>query len=264
MWAARFSLVALFAGSKISVPTTHLSSLQAPHSVFPMGTWLNAAITDTASVDVDGAVLADAKAVLNKAYAEASGSASGGISAGVMLTDAKVGGKVQLTNVRFRDNLQLMNICQRIVSQVGRRVDESSPICDARLADGSRVNAVIHPLAIGGPFLTIRKFSKEKLQIDDLIRYGTLNAHSARFLQASTAGRPDRLLQAALLVASSRVGASPAMPIRPTRPMLRSLSKIALTATPPTVQLVAAKSVKKGARLSVNMARWGCCLSDQT
>ncbi|HXO68965.1 MAG TPA: ATPase, T2SS/T4P/T4SS family, partial [Bradyrhizobium sp.] len=66
----------------------------------------------------------------------------------------EVGGKIQITNVRFRDNAQLMNICQRIVSQVGRRVDESSPICDARLADGSRVNAIVPPLAIDGPALT--------------------------------------------------------------------------------------------------------------
>ena len=62
----------------------------------------------------------------------------------------EVGGKIQLTNVRFRDNAQLMNICQRIVSQVGRRVDESSPICDARLLDGSRVNVIAPPLAIDG------------------------------------------------------------------------------------------------------------------
>ena len=73
----------------------------------------------------------------------------------------EVGGKVQLTNVRFRDNGQLMNICQRIVSQVGRRVDESSPICDARLPDGSRVNVIAPPLAIDGPTLTIRKFKKD-------------------------------------------------------------------------------------------------------
>ena len=72
----------------------------------------------------------------------------------------EVGGKVQLTNIRFRDNAQLMNICQRIVSQIGRRVDESSPICDARLADGSRVNVIAPPLAIDGPALTIRKFRK--------------------------------------------------------------------------------------------------------
>ena len=63
----------------------------------------------------------------------------------------EVAGKIQKTGIRFRDNQQLLNICQRIVSQVGRRVDESSPICDARLADGSRVNAIVPPLAIDGP-----------------------------------------------------------------------------------------------------------------
>ncbi|TIU66900.1 MAG: CpaF family protein, partial [Mesorhizobium sp.] len=70
----------------------------------------------------------------------------------------EVNGKVEQTGVRFRDNQQLLNICQRIVSQVGRRVDESSPICDARLPDGSRVNVIAPPLAIDGTALTIRKF----------------------------------------------------------------------------------------------------------
>ena len=86
-------------------------------------------------------------------------------------TFIEVGGKIQLTNVRFRDNAQLMNICQRIVSQVGRRVDEASPICDARLADGSRVNVIAPPLAIDGPVLTIRKFRKDKLTLDQLVRF---------------------------------------------------------------------------------------------
>ena len=82
----------------------------------------------------------------------------------------EVGGKIQLTNVRFRDNAQLMNICQRIVSQVGRRVDEASPICDARLLDGSRVNVIAPPLAIDGAALTIRKFRRDKLTLDQLVR----------------------------------------------------------------------------------------------
>ena len=81
----------------------------------------------------------------------------------------EVGGKMQKTGIRFRDNQQLMNICQRIVSQVGRRVDESSPICDARLPDGSRVNVIVPPLAIDGPALTIRKFKKDKLTLDQLV-----------------------------------------------------------------------------------------------
>ena len=83
---------------------------------------------------------------------------------GAGTTFIEVGGKVQKTGVRFADNQQLMNICQRIVSQVGRRVDESSPICDARLPDGSRVNVIAPPLAIDGPALTIRKFKKDRLQ----------------------------------------------------------------------------------------------------
>ena len=94
----------------------------------------------------------------------------------------EVGGKVQLTNIRFRDNAQLMNICQRIVSQVGRRVDESSPICDARLPDGSRVNVIAPPLSLDGPTLTIRKFRKDKLKLDDLVRYGSITPEGARVL----------------------------------------------------------------------------------
>src|ERR1700733_1901661 len=85
----------------------------------------------------------------------------------------EVGGKIQLTNIRFRDVAQLMNICQRIVSQVGRRVDEASPICDARLADGSRVNVIAPPLAIDGAALTIRKFKREKLTLEKLVEFGS-------------------------------------------------------------------------------------------
>ena len=91
----------------------------------------------------------------------------------------EVAGKVQLTNIRFRDNAQLMNICQRIVSQIGRRVDESSPICDARLPDGSRVNVIAPPLAIDGPTLTIRKFKKDKLKMSDLQRFGSISPEGA-------------------------------------------------------------------------------------
>ena len=98
-------------------------------------------------------------------------------------------GKIEMSSATFVDEVHLRRIIDKIVGEIGRRVDESNPLCDARLPDGSRVNAVVHPLAIGGPFLTIRKFSREKLQIDDLIRYGTLNAHAARFLQACVVGR---------------------------------------------------------------------------
>ena len=103
-------------------------------------------------------------------------------------------GKLEKTNVTFVDEVHLRRIIDKIVSEVGRRIDEATPLCDARLPDGSRVNAVIHPLAIGGPFLTIRKFSTEKLQVDDLIRFGTLNAHSARFLQACIVGRLNTIV----------------------------------------------------------------------
>lgn len=95
----------------------------------------------------------------------------------------EVGGKVQQTNIRFRDNAQLLSICQRIVSQVGRRVDESSPVCDARLADGSRVNVIAPPLAIDGPTLTIRKFRKDKLTLDQLTHFGAISPEGAEILK---------------------------------------------------------------------------------
>jgi pilus assembly protein CpaF len=103
-------------------------------------------------------------------------------------------GKVEKTTASFVDDTHLRRIIDKIVGQVGRRIDEAQPLCDARLPDGSRVNAVIHPLAIGGPFLTIRKFSKDPYQIDDLIRFGTLNAASARFLQAMVVGKLNILV----------------------------------------------------------------------
>ena len=99
------------------------------------------------------------------------------------------GGKPGLAPVKFLDEDHLRRVIEKIVAQVGRRIDESSPLCDARLPDGSRVNAVIPPLAIGGPFLTIRKFSKDPLGIEDLIGFGTLTPASARFLQACIIGK---------------------------------------------------------------------------
>ena len=95
----------------------------------------------------------------------------------------EVDGKTELTNVRFRDSGQLMNICQRIVSQVGQRVDESSPICDARLLDGSRVNVIAPPLAVDGAALTIRKFRKDKLTLDQLVRFGAISPPGAEILK---------------------------------------------------------------------------------
>ena len=101
---------------------------------------------------------------------------------GANTTYIEVKGKVEQTNVRFADNAQLMNICQRIVSQVGRRVDESSPICDARLPDGSRVNVIAPPLAIDGPTLTIRKFKRDRLTLDQLVKFGTITPEGRTLL----------------------------------------------------------------------------------
>jgi pilus assembly protein CpaF len=106
----------------------------------------------------------------------------------------EVAGKIQKTGIRFRDNQQLLNICQRIVSQVGRRVDESSPICDARLPDGSRVNAIVPPLAIDGPCLTIRKFKKDKLTLEQLVRYGTISPEGAEILKIIGRSRVNTLI----------------------------------------------------------------------
>jgi pilus assembly protein CpaF len=106
----------------------------------------------------------------------------------------EVGGRVEKTNIRFRDNGQLMNICQRIVSQVGRRVDEASPICDARLADGSRVNVIAPPLALDGPTLTIRKFKKDKLRMANLVEFGSISPEGAKVLEIIGASRCNVLI----------------------------------------------------------------------
>lgn len=86
----------------------------------------------------------------------------------------EVNGRIEPVSLRFRDGSHLLNICQRIVGQVGRRVDENSPICDARLLDGSRVNVIGPPLAIDGATLTIRKFKKDKLTLENLVRFGSM------------------------------------------------------------------------------------------
>lgn len=98
-------------------------------------------------------------------------------------------GKLEKTRVKFRDNQHLMTIIDRIVSNVGRRVDESSPMVDARLSDGSRVNAIIPPLALDGPAMSIRKFIKDKLSTDDLIRIGSMNDAMAEVLRAVVRSR---------------------------------------------------------------------------
>ena len=95
----------------------------------------------------------------------------------------EVAGKTQETDIRFESDEQLLNICQRIVSAVGRRVDEGSPICDARLPDGSRVNVIAPPLAIDGAALTIRKFKKDKLTLDQLVAFGSITPEGAEILK---------------------------------------------------------------------------------
>ncbi len=98
-------------------------------------------------------------------------------------------GRLEKTNVVFVDEGHLRRIIDKIVAQVGRRIDESTPMVDARLPDGSRVNAVVHPVAIGGPFLTVRKFSREPLTIADLINFDSVSAPVAHFLDACVRGR---------------------------------------------------------------------------
>lgn len=106
----------------------------------------------------------------------------------------EVNGRMERTNIKFRDQAQLTNICQRIVSAVGRRVDEASPICDARLADGSRVNVIGPPLSIDGTALTIRKFKKDKLTLDDLLRFGSITAELKTVLEVISAIRENTII----------------------------------------------------------------------
>ncbi|MDQ3857872.1 MAG: Flp pilus assembly complex ATPase component TadA, partial [Actinomycetota bacterium] len=103
-------------------------------------------------------------------------------------------GKIEKTNAGFVDNAHLLRIIDKIVSQVGRRIDESSPMVDARLPDGSRVNAIIPPLSLRGPTLTIRKFSRDPYTMDDLINFGSLTAKGAHFLSASVRGKLNVLI----------------------------------------------------------------------
>jgi len=93
-------------------------------------------------------------------------------------------GKLILTDTKFRDNDHVLHVIDKIVAPIGRRIDESQPLCDARLKDGSRVNAIIPPLALNGPTITIRKFKKDPLQVADLIRFGTLTEKMAKFIEA--------------------------------------------------------------------------------
>jgi pilus assembly protein CpaF len=103
-------------------------------------------------------------------------------------------GKIERSNVSFVDNAHLLRIIDKIVSQVGRRVDESSPMVDARLPDGSRVNAIIPPLALRGPTLTIRKFSRDPYTMNDLIAFGSITPKAAQFLGACVKGKLNILI----------------------------------------------------------------------
>jgi pilus assembly protein CpaF len=103
-------------------------------------------------------------------------------------------GKLTLSSVTFESNAQLLQVIDRVVSSIGRRIDESSPMVDARLKDGSRVNVIIPPLALTGPTMTIRKFAAEKLNVDDLIRFNTLTREMAEFLRASVRSRLNILV----------------------------------------------------------------------
>jgi pilus assembly protein CpaF len=100
-------------------------------------------------------------------------------------------GKILLTDIRFDNEEHLLRVIDTIVSSVGRRIDQRSPLCDARLLDGSRVNAAIAPVALDGPILTIRKFSKDPYQVSDLIGFGTLTAEGASFIQACVLARAN-------------------------------------------------------------------------
>ena len=104
------------------------------------------------------------------------------------------GGRLERIPVRFRDNEHLLKIIDKIASGVGRRIDESSPMVDARLEDGSRVNAVIPPLALDGPALSIRKFARDPLKVGDLVRLGSFSAQTAKFLEASVKARLNMLI----------------------------------------------------------------------
>ena len=103
-------------------------------------------------------------------------------------------GRLERTDASFVDDAHVMRIIDKIVSQVGRRIDESSPMVDARLPDGSRVNAIIPPLSLKGPTLTIRKFSRDPYTMDDLINFGSLNPQAAQFLAACVKGKLNILI----------------------------------------------------------------------
>jgi pilus assembly protein CpaF len=106
----------------------------------------------------------------------------------------EIGGTMFRTDVQFKSEAELRELIQGIVATVGRRIDEESPLCDARLLDGSRVNATLPPISIDGPTLTIRKFARDRLKAEDLIRFGTATATSFGFLRAAVLARANILV----------------------------------------------------------------------
>lgn len=109
-------------------------------------------------------------------------------------TYIEVKGKIEKARIKFRDNQHLTTICQRIVGAIGRRVDEASPICDARLPDGSRVNVIIPPLAVDGACMTIRKFTKDKLTLEKLQEFGSMTPSCAKLIMAIGRSRVNVLV----------------------------------------------------------------------
>jgi pilus assembly protein CpaF len=103
-------------------------------------------------------------------------------------------GKISMTDRQFLGDDQVLTVIRRILSPLGRRIDESNPMVDARLKDGSRVNAIIHPLSLTGPTLTIRKFAKRRYEVEDLVGFGTLDAHIAEFLKLCVTQRRNILV----------------------------------------------------------------------
>jgi pilus assembly protein CpaF len=103
-------------------------------------------------------------------------------------------GKILLTDVRFDDENHLLRVIDLIVSAVGRRIDYRQPLCDARLLDGSRVNAAIPPIAVDGPLLTIRKFAKDPYQVHDLVAFGTMSEEAAAFIRACVLARANMVI----------------------------------------------------------------------
>lgn len=98
----------------------------------------------------------------------------------------EINGKVTKSSIQFVDEKQLSTIAKRIASNVGRRVDESNPLCDARMDDGSRVNIVIPPLALDGTSISIRKFKKQKIQLEDLVSFGAMSIEMAKLLSIAS------------------------------------------------------------------------------